>query len=214
MKNFSLYLLVILLTCFSTSSFSQVVDDWEGRPTIFVKHKHKSGLAFEGKYEHRLKENFSHYKKSIFALKTEYEVELNPTFSIAPGLDYRFHFGKEKPIHDFRYFLSLGYQLSEHFSLEYKPTFQQELIKGSRPENFFRNELELNYEIKDWSFFLFAENYQFIDNGLHFDTQKYGLGTEYQFNERNAMEIKFDVKHKSDNTNTGRVLVGYIFIIP
>lgn len=209
-----IYPLIFILVFINTQSLGQGIDDWEARPMIFVKHKFKNGIALEAKYEHRLDQNFSHYKKSVVGLEMGYKIGLNNVFSLEPGLDYRFNFGNNKTSHDFRYFLALGYEISKQFSLEYKPTFQQVLSSGNSPENFLRNELELTYDINNWSIFVFTENYQLIKKGLHFDTQKYGIGTEYQFNEKNALEFKFDIKHRSDNKNIARILFGYIFIIP
>lgn len=208
------YLSVLVLFLISTKSFSQAIDDWEFRPTLFIKHKLKNGFALEGKYEHRLDQNFSHYKKSVLGVEAEYKIILNTTFSLKPTLDYRFNFGQNKFTHDFRYSFALGYHISPHFSLEYKPTFQQELSRGNHPNYYLRNEIELDYEIRKWSLSLFTENYQSIDKGLSFDTQKYGFRTEYQLDKSNALEFKIDVKHKSNNQNIARVMLGYIFIIP
>lgn len=214
MRKTKFFLFISLLLIYQVSALGQLIDDWEGRPTFFLKHKLKNGIAFESKYEYRLDQNFSHYKKSALGLKTEYKINSKRPFILKPGLDYRFNFGHHNINHDFRYYFTLGYQVSKALMLEYTPLLQQEISRVNNPEYFLRNELEISYELDNLSLFLFTENYQKINKGLYFDTQKFGVGADYQFNKRNALEVKIDMKHKFDNKNIARILLGYIFIIP
>lgn len=206
--------LVILVLIFSNIEiFGQQVDDWEVRPTLFVKHKMENGLSFELKYEHRLDQNFTHYKKSEIGFKPEYKIAFPSSFLLKPGLDYRFSLGNKNLGHDLRYFVNLGYSINDEFTLIYKPTFQQLIGRDISNINFLRNYFEAVYDWNDWSFFVFAENYQQLKNGLSFESQKYGLRSQYEINSRNAIEVKLDVKHNVDNKNIVRLMLGYIYII-
>lgn len=215
MKNNLKYTFIFLAFCLiSTSVFAQTIDDWEARPTLFVKYNLNNNLAFEAKYEHRLDQNFSHFKKSVVGLKVNYKIEINPLLTLKPGLDYRLSIDSKKTEHDFRYFAALNYRLNNELNLKYKPIFQHLISHKNNPEGFLRNEIELNYEpFEKWAFFLFTENYQLIKKGLRFDTQKYGAGFDYRFNSKNEFEFKFDIKHKTGNENSVRIQIGYIYII-
>lgn len=205
---------VILVLIFSNIKvLAQRVDDWEARPTLFVKHMMENGLSFEFKYEHRLDQNFTHYKKSEIGFKPEYKIELSPSLMLKPGVDYRFGMGSNGIGHDLRYFVNLGYIISNEFTLIYKPAFQQQFGRDASNKNFLRNYFEAAYDWRDWSVFIFTENYQQLNGGLRFESQKYGLGSQYEINNRNAIELKLDVKHYDDNKNIVRLMLAYIYTI-
>lgn len=212
-SNYTLiYILFILL--YSNYSAAQFIGDWEARPTIYAKYKPNDKLSFEAKYEHRLFKNFSQYKKSVTGVEVEYKIKTNSQWYFKPTLDYRFEFDNNQTAHDLRYATSLGFDVSKKLNIECTPILQHIISEGQQPVYFFRNELELTYQFtKKFSLFIFTENYQLIQQGFQFNTQKYGLGAEYLINSKSAIECKFDIKHLYTNKNTARLMLGYIFIL-
>src|SRR5690625_3829727 len=174
----------------------QVFDDWEGRPSVSVKHTFDNGIGVRVKYGHYLDHHLSHYKQSALGAKIDYKISVNSW--LKPGVDYRYRYNGKESTHDIRYYVKFSHEVGRKFELKYYPKLQQDIASDKAPEFYIRNKIELAYKIIDpLEVFIFTENYQKIDRGLNFDTQKTGLGTEYQLNKANEVEFKFDVKDKS-----------------
>ncbi|HLR36845.1 MAG TPA: DUF2490 domain-containing protein [Chitinophagaceae bacterium] len=190
----------------------QVFDDWEGRSGIAIEHEFENGIGIRARYRHYLDDNLSHYKKSVFGIKVDYDVRI--TSWLKPGIDYRYRYNSKESSHDIRYFVKVNHEMGNDFELEYSLKFQQVLASNQNPEFYVRNEVELKYLIdKFWSVFIFTENYQKINGGLNFDTQKNGLGTEYKIDNANELEFKFDVKNKSNHKDIARLTLSYTVVL-
>lgn len=215
MKNNVVFAMFFALSLFYYSDCrAQFIDDWEARPTLTAQYKLRHGPTFKAKYEHRLNQNFSHYKKSVLGIKADYKIKVSPSWYLKPTLEYRLNISSDKPNHDLRYSASLGYKINDRWTLQYSPLYQQEFDGSETSERFLRNEFEITYDVlNSLSLFIFTENYQLINQGFHFDTQKHGFGGEYQVNKKNAIELKCDVKHNNNNKNIARVRLGWIFMI-
>lgn len=203
--------LILIFSCIGQVR-AQVFDDWEGRAGIAIEHEFDNGIGIRGRYRHYLDDNLSHYKKSVFGVKVDYDFRINSW--LKPGIDYRFRYNNKESSHDIRYFIEVKQEMGNNFELEYSFKFQQVIASNKNPEFYVRNEVELKYLIDQfWSVFIFTENYQKINGGLYFDTQKNGLGTEYKIDSTNELEFKFDVKNKSNHKDIARLTLSYTYII-
>lgn len=211
-NHFGLRSLILLLCLSAGMAFGQTFDDWEGRGGVAVEYEFKNGIEISGRYRHYLDHHFSHYKQSGLGLKLDYDYSLNSW--LKPGIDYRYKYNGKQDKHDIRYsFKMIPYQKNK-FQLEYSFQIQHVIASGINPEFFARNEIELAYEIDNAiSLFVFTENYQMIHNGVHFDTQKTGLGAEYDLSSIHSLKLKIDMKNKSDHQDIGRLTLGYTYTI-
>lgn len=206
-------LFCIVLMLWSTKQLQgQGIDDWEARPSIGVEHEFDNGIKARFRYRHILDNNMSHYKASAFDFKIDYEFKINSW--LVPSVDYRYKFNGEEGHHDIRYSAEIYQKLGKALELEYSPKFQQIIGSGERPEFYLRNEIEMAYLVSDtWSIFVFSENYQSLNEGVKFDAQKSGFGTEFLINQTNEIEFKMDIKNKSSHEDIGRVTLSYTYII-
>lgn len=83
---------------------------------------------------------------------------------------------------------------------------------GVDTDNYLRNKLELNFLLNPKvNLFIFTENYQLIDRGLSFNTQKNAIGGIYSINRRHKLELQFTLKNKRDHKNYARLETAYVF---
>lgn len=212
--HIQLILCIITILSSLSKSSAQTFDKKEARIVAGMKYGFDNGIKLSARYEHRLDHNFNHYKKSIPGLKISYEHEFDTNWVFIPGFEYRFEFGDFPSVHDFRYSAGVDFKPDEKFKINYTAMLQQNLMINHHSDYFLRNGLELNYDLnKSLSFSIFTENYQELNSGINFHTQKYGLGTVYLLNKRNEFELKFDFRQHSDKTNSARILVGYNYIL-
>lgn len=210
-KYWILLSLFSFLGCFGQAQ-GQVFDDWEGRPSVSVKHRFENGIGVRVRYGHYLDHNLSHYKQSAMGAKIDYKIRVNPW--LKPAVDYRYGYNGRESNHDIRYYVKVSHDLSRRFQLKYYPKLQQDIASDRGPEYYVRNKLELAYAvIEPLELFVFTENYQRINGGLSFDTQKTGFGAEFQINNANELEFKFDVKNKSTHEDIARLTLKYSYII-
>lgn len=201
-----------ILICAFGQVYGQAFDDLEGRPGIAVEHEFDNGIKARVRYRHSLDSHLSHFKSSGLDIKVEYKVNINSWWE--PAIDYRYKFKGEDSYHDIRYSAKFSQDLGKNLVLEYVPKFQQKLAAEKRPEFYIRNELALIYNLsKDWSISVFSENYQSVDKGIRFDTQKNGIETEFALNKKSELEFGFDIKNQSDHQDISRLTLTFTYII-
>lgn len=205
-RNIALVLLG-LLSFFSSNA--QFIDDWEARPSVSIAYQVNKKLEVEATYYLYLIDNLSRFEKSLFSGELEYEFA---PWAVA-GLDYRYGTGSEVDYHDLRYSIEFAHPWkSGKWILVYRPTFQQKIKIGVDTDNYLRNKLELNFLLNPKvNLFIFTENYQLIERGLSFNTQKNALGGIYSINRRHKLELQFTLKNKRDHKNYARLETAYVF---
>ncbi len=210
--RYCLILFLFLIPYFLGSAYGQVFDDVEGRFRVSIEHEFDNGIKVRGRYSHYLDQHISHYKRSGLGVKIDYDYKINSW--LEPGIDYRYQYNGKQDSHDIRYSITACHGLKNNLKLEYSLKLQQKIASAIKPEFYIRNKIELGYEIiRPLSIFIFSENYQIIEKGLSFSTQKSGLEAEYKMNKNNELEFKFDIKNKSTHQDIARVTFNYTYII-
>lgn len=194
------------------AGYAQVFDGWEARPGVSIEHEFGNGIEIESKFKHYLLDDSNLYNRSKFGVKVDYDYTFTPW--LEPGIDYRYKYDGKRDTHDIRYSVKAYQTLGNNIEMEYSLRFQETLASDRKPEYYLRNKIELSYNlISSLSVFIFAENYQMVNAGLGFDAQKSGLGTEFEFDNSNELEFKFDLKNKSDHQDIGRLSLNYTYTI-
>lgn len=190
----------------------QMIDDWEIKPGVAIEHEFANGIDTRIRYRHSHDDNMQHYKGSAIDFKIEYSANINDW--LETSIDYRYKINKEKNYQDIRLAAKLKQQVAQNFELAFSPKIQQKIYHGAHPELYLRNKIELTYQLSaPWSVSVFSENYQLVDGGIQFDTQKDGIEAEYDINNNNEIEVKMDLKNNSNHEDIGRLTLTYTYII-
>ncbi len=136
--------LFLLLSCLG-QAYGQIFDDWEGRPSISIKHKFNNGIGFRARYSHYLDHNLSHYKKSALGIKIDYKIRVKTWLN--PAVDYRYKYNGRESTHDIRYYAKISHEVGNKFELKYYPKFQHKIAHNKAPEFYFRNKIEFVYKV-------------------------------------------------------------------
>ncbi len=195
---------------------AQIVDEWEARPSLSLKHEHKD-WSFTGTYYAYIDEHLKEYDKSELGAEIEYKI--NSWLDL--GIDYRYGLEEnEKPAHDIRLYASFDYDFSDRWELEYRLMGQQEFsslkedyLEENPVEYAVRNKITIAYKLsKAWELSLYTENYvQPIHSMLLFHRQKTGIGLEYEFAKRHEIGLEIELRNKRSGKNEGRINIGYTY---
>src|SRR5699024_271733 len=105
----SIILCLFSLLCCLGQAHGQVFDDWEGRPSVSVKHTFDNGIGVRIKYGHYLDHNLTHYKRSALGAKIDYKIKVNPW--LKPAVDYRYRYNGKESTHDIRYYIKISHEV-------------------------------------------------------------------------------------------------------
>lgn len=203
--------LLFSFCCFSPL-YGQVFDDWEARPAVALEYELNNGIEVKGKFQHYLRTSSGYFKRSSFGLKADYDYKLTPW--LEPGIDYFYKYNNKRNAHVIRYSLKTYQRWGDFFDIEYSFRIQLSFVSDSRPNYYLRNKVEGSYALtKALAVFLFAENYQMIHAGFGFHAQKSGIGAEWALSDAHELELKFDLKNKSDHQDIARLSLNYTYII-